>query len=510
MMKYPKRFILFLGLIISSQILYSQSVPTTEWVYNSIRKLQVLGYFQELPPGSKPYSRLAIASELAKIQMGDQTIIPVPQLMDWALLNREFSSEIEQLTLDNPNKTSEYLYLQIAVIGRSGLGILPQKAISARMNYAILPRLSLQYGAIVDQALSADPNYRGYYWRGFSGYQDQLFLLFETPHVKTLFGREYLRWGYAHSGSVFISDNSRPFDMIKFTVLGDMLRFESIVTQLDQMYGSERYLSASRIALKIGSSTTLGLGQSALYGGKDRPLDFTLSNPLSFYSFSQDNDQKSMNGMLYADLLTTVGTAYNIYGELLIDDFQVDRKKKSDLEPNEIAFMIGIEGVQIFDWLDFWLEFTQIRNRTYNVPEIRPWEKFLHRGVPIAHPLGNDFRLLAARGEGRVYRGLLGYLEISIIRKGEGSIVGTFTEPWLSEEVSLEGGYSESIPSGTIETSELINVGLLWRPTHYFYLDTSFGIEEVKNFNNILDQKSRNFQAQFEITAEIGKYLASL
>jgi hypothetical protein len=493
-----------LVLIFFTGYVSSQSLPTNHWVYDSVRKLQVIGALKNLSQGSLPYSRLEIAAGLIAVREGQDTLSNLlhPEVR---LLMIEFQSEIQFLDSNPQQHTSEYVYSQFDLSSKSASSRNHDSRISARISYNIHSKISLQYGAILDQGLIHDSTYVGYEWRGFSGYQDQLFIQYNSRYTQILFGREYLKWGYGHTGNLFISDNSRPFDMLKMTIMGKHTHFESFVAQLDQMYGAERYLTGTRFALMLWSSTVLGVGQSALYGGIHRSIDFTLSNPLAFYSFSQDNDQKQMNGMLYADLSKSFGSSYKIYGELLIDDFQVDREEKSDLEPNEIAFMIGVEGVQVFDRLDFWLELIQVRNRTYNVPGIRPWEKFLHRGKPISHPYGTDFQLLSGNVESWLFQNLKGRMNISILRKGEGTVNGPFTEPWMEEDLNFESGYSENVPSGVVETSTVLDVGLLWRPTKYFSLDASIASENKVNTSHIIGTRHSGMIVSLNLSAQIDK-----
>ena len=495
-------------ILISVQCLIGQAIPTDYWVYESIRKIQILGSLQELPLGSKPYSRSDIASELVKLKQDQSTQI-VKRHPEYLHLILEFENEIRQVEGFSSDVQNESIYTAIGLLSRLIRNNQPQLALQARINYTIYSHLCFQYGAIMDQALNSDPSYTGNEWRGITGYQDQLFLQFENTYVKATLGRDYIDWGYGHSGSLFITDKSRPFDMMKITANGKLVRFESFIAQLDKMQDAERYLTATRLAINPRPHIALGFGQSALYGGINRSLDFTISNPLAFYSFSQDNDQKYMNMMLYADFAVSINQSCRIYGELLIDDFQIDRDKQSDLEPNEIAFIVGGEGVSLFRNLDLWIEYTQVRNRTYNVPEIRPWEKFLHRGEPIAHPYGTDFQLLVTNGEMWLNPSVQSYISLSALKKGEGTVDGLFTEPWMADDVSLDSGFSESIPSGVIETTYSAEMGILWRPQNYFYLDLAIRYEAINNEYNISGQNSADMTVLFQLAVDYDKLFST-
>ena len=426
---------------------HTQNIPTNNWIYSSISKMQVLDLLSDLPTGSIPYSRTDIAKSLIDCQ--ETGAIAHREL---ALLKSEFKAEMGVLEAPS-NSGSDKLFLNAALSHQVNNSIRPILRSSVGLSYAIKDRIVLQWNGVIDESFVLDSSYQTYTWRGMAGYQDQAFISFYGEHLNVLVGRDYLKWGRGNSGGLFITDNSRPLDMIKGTIKSSNLRFEFLVSQLDQMYGADRYLSASRLSFSILKKMEIGLGQSALYGGLNKPIDFTLSNPLSFYSFSQDNDQKYMNGMLYLDWEYKALRKSTLYGEILIDDYQIDSEVKADLEPAEYGILLGVKGVNIFGRLDGWMEYSEVRNRTYNVPEIRPWEKFLHRGVPIAHQLGNNFRFLAFELETWLGDQVLTTISLEVIEKGEGSIIDVFDEPWLDPTLDFEDGYEEAFPFGLVERS---------------------------------------------------------
>jgi hypothetical protein len=492
----------FLIVVVMVRVVFSQSVPTNSWVYTSIHKLQIMGKLRDLPIGSKPYSRISIAEELINFKADSLSQIS-HQRVDYQLLVDEFEIEIKYLE----DFHDEFLQGGFDFSSKLSKLQAPSHRLAAGVTYHIYPQLRLQYNAILDQSLNSDSNYMGDEWRGFIGYQDQLSFVYESDYIKTLFGRDYLDWGYGHTGNLFISDNSRPFDMLKLIIRGRRLHIEAFTAQLDQMYGAERYLSASRVTLSPSDRMTFSVGQSALYGGINRTVDFTLSNPLSFYSFSQDNDKKYMNAMLYADFALRVKNRANIYGEILIDDFQIDNEEISDLEPNEIAFLLGVEGVQLFGFLDYWLEAVQVRNRTYNVAEWRSFEKFLHKGKSIAHKYGTDFQLLATQMDTWLTPTLNGYVNASFLKSGEGTIQGVFTEPWMAIN-SIQAGYTEKIPFGTIENTYSIALGLIWKPRKYFEVNSIWEYNAVTNLNNVLGHNTRSSYFQIQIASSIDKLIS--
>jgi len=161
---------------------------------------------------------------------------------------------------------------------------------------------------------------------------------------------------------------------------------------LDQIGENNRFLTATRFEYKTPYKIVLGIGHAALYGGENQKIDLAFSNPMSFSYAEQHNNRNGLNSMVYADIAYFFQNKYRFYGELLIDDYQVEKNVQGDQEPNEIGFTLGCNFIDIKK-MDGFVEFTQIRNRTYNVADIQNYEKYIHRNYVIGHRLGNDFQL---------------------------------------------------------------------------------------------------------------------
>ncbi len=473
---------------------FHENIPTTHWVYESIEKLQVYGFFRTLDQGCQPYTRFQVAKVLLSDLEKNHVINKFAEI-EIDRIKTELLPEIKYLQRDNINDKAESSIKVGFTLGNSAKYKENTKNYSffrLKSSLYFYENFTLKYSAYLDQRFMDNPYFTGYEWRGFQGYQEQMYISYSKNNMFIKFGRDYAKWGYGKGGRLFISDNSRPFDMLSLKLKSKFISIQTIISQLDKMYSAERYLTAIRFELNPTKNIYLGVGQSALYGGEHQSLDFTLSNPLAFYSFTQDNDSKPLNGMIYFDAAWYLRNKYKIYCEFLIDDFQVDNEVKGDLEPDELAYIIGIEGVNLFNTFDGWMEFTQVRNRTYNVPNQRPFEKFLHKNMPIAHPLGTDFQSYqfeADRWLNNHFKLGLGYY---LIRKGEGTIRGEFTEPYLEEDVTMETGYKEKIPYGIVETTNRIYASLHYEYNVHLQSDFSIGFEQIENSDHIEGRRRSN------------------
>ena len=469
--------------------LFSRSydtMPMNSWIYQSLSVLQTAGFFRDFDQGAKPYTRMQIAIHLKHLLQTSSPDSLANQNIEFRRIFHEFRHEIESQS----DSTGDVSAFRGAFTFRDYYSTENNNNLFFRLNgfLAMNNRFSLKYSGYVDQSLADDPLYTGYEWRGFTGRQEQMYLAVSGDSWTLQTGRDYCQWGYGHSGNLFISANSGSFDMIMFHLKSRILTFQTFTAQLDPMYNANRYLTATRFEVNFKNRWYLGLGQSALYGGENRPLDLVISNPLAFYSFTQDNDHKAMNIMLYADFAWYFRNKYKFYGEFLIDDFQIDKEVKSDLEPDELGILCGLEWVNLLADINGYFELVQIRNRTYNVPEARPYEKFLQKNLPIGYTLGTDLQYAVIH----LNRWLANCLRLdftgSLYRQGEGTIHGKFTEPWMNNDVTMETSYSEKIPYGIVESV----AGCEWI-MHYEYtsrIQAEIGFQYLKwqNYEHIRDK----------------------
>jgi len=83
-------------------------------------------------------------------------------------------------------------------------------------------------------------------------------------------------------------------------------------------------------------------------------------------------------------------------------------------------------------------------------------------------------------------------LDYFLLRQGEGTIRGEFTEPWMADEVTMETGYKEKIPYGIIETTNKIYASLHYEYNVHLQSDLSIGYEIIDNLEHLEGNKSDN------------------
>lgn len=360
------------------------------------------------------------------------------------------------------------------------------------------PALSLINVMRVDRGVADEPEYLGKRWRDITGLTEQAYINYDKGKYRLKFGRDYVKWGRGFDSSLLLSDYSRALDHIHFQFDLQRLRFVYLAAKLDplrlpdslaQILRTEfapRYLAAGRLEAEIlPQRLRLAFSQMVLYGGPHRRFEWLMLNPLLLYHGEQLNGDLNGNTAIAFDALFMPRAGVEIYGQWLIDDFQIENVDSTDLEPNEWGMLIGGRIAEPFglNGATLGLEYTRVANRTYKTK--RDWEKFLHRQQPLAHFLGNDFDRWLAHASAYTGRQVWTQFVFEYRRRGEGRIATAFDQPWLV--VPAGQSYHENFPTGTVERSLHLRWQARWHPTAN--LAISF-LTMFSHYNNYQNQSS--------------------
>lgn len=379
--------------------------------------------------------------------------------------------------------------------GKSGGSSRSRAALRTHLGLFPDRHVALVNSIRVDQELRDDPNYLGKRWRGFTGFTEQAYASLHFGKYLVKFGRDFLQWGQGHDASLLISDYARPLDQFYAGLKLKHLRLQYVAARLNPMalpdslqsfYRREfadRYFSAVRLEwLPTPSLLKLAVTQTVLYGGPERGFEWYYLNPLTIFHGEQLNEERKGNTALAFDAVLRPAKGVEFYGQLLLDDHQIEDTRNDDREPTEYGVLAGglwadplrVAGVTLG------AEYTRVANRTFN--SLSPWEKFTHRNQPLAHFLGNDFDRWLLHGQAYAAPNLQLLFSFERRRRGEGRIDSTFDTPWRDRPAGE--AFSEAFPSGVVESSTHFDFEAHWHPHRDFYLSVTAGRSSYKDFEN--------------------------
>ena len=345
----------------------------------------------------------------------------------------------------------------------------------------------------IDRELSDDPRYEGKYWRGLAGFAENATLDLRLDRMKFRFGVERISWGFGRYGNLLFSSQAMPMTVLGFSFRGENFDFESIVgflspvgEELDQMEldpqyltDQQRYISAHSLSFTPFEGLSLSLREAVVYGGPGRRFEPAYSVPLLWYHGHQLNSGIDDNTLVSLGLDYRHGGKFWTYSELLVDDFQVDKKSRGDYEPDQIGLLIGAEAYDIgLTGSIISLEYARINNWTYN--QARPHNRYINRNYPIGFPDGPDNDILNWGYSWWVSAALrLSYFG-STRRSGEGFIDAGWSTPWLYTD-----GYSEPFPTGTVLRETVNGFGLRAFHKNRLWGKLEVQLTDITNVGNV-------------------------
>ena len=504
-----------------------ETLPPYHWAQPYLNYFKVRGALPDLNYQMRPFDRMDIARSLLNIPWYDFDFTP-GEKHQLQLLFKEFQEEIALLVSEHPdqwrykfNRARLFLPINFPVL-ESEMAITPgvyQRVGVKNFGETTVPvfthlRLSGRWkdNIFLYHNLSlfneADSNYPGKEFRNFYAYSEQAYLQYSGRWGRFKLGRDYFQVGPGRSGQLLFSDNSLPFDMYTGQLGTGALRFyfwgialnprpNRLVTQSIQPRAF-RYINGHRLALHF-SNFSIAVNEVVLYGGPFQRWEMGLVNPfMIYYGYQVNTPSFTGNAFVSLDATWYPLPGIEVYGEFLVDDFQVDKKEPGDLEPNELGLLIGGQWGQPLGIPNVLVrgEYVQVRNRTYNAP-VLDWEKYLHYNKVIGYYLGNNFERYQLGGE-YWFRGTMQFTgDVVVIRQGEGSVQGEFNKDYLN--YTVEEGYREPFPYGVVETQWQFRGGARWSVTPWSHIAFSLQYTRFSNYQH--QQGNRYSEWQFFLTA---------
>ncbi|HEX9912327.1 MAG TPA: capsule assembly Wzi family protein [candidate division Zixibacteria bacterium] len=455
------------------------------WIYDFIEKLYLRGYLKEIHIGTKPYYRGEIASALLNLKTKmEKESLQLNPFEKYVFSELETEFEPEMRTLGDQKRLKwgiDFLENSFLSTNRKSLfyeSFLPYLQADVGDKFSLICRYS------IDENLAKDSTYTGKVWKGFAGDAVQAYLSFKLPWFNLFLGRENLSWGQ----NLILSPSSPPMDMLKLEGKWGFLKATSFFAQLDPMVITDstgtskvrRYLSAHRFSFNVKELLQVGFSETVIYGGKNRWFELYYLSPLLWFHGAQLNEGEDDNTFIGFDFNFTPLKKFILYGELLIDDFQIEKKSDSDKEPNELGYSIGLKAGDLLglNGSEFNFEYLRVNNWTYN--QKYPWNRYFFKNKTIGNPLGPDADNFFISLGGYLRKGLEARLYYELTHKGEGKITSVWYEPWLYEE-----DYREKFPSGIVERTDDFQLSLTYHYRNLLRATLAGEFVKISNSNNI-------------------------
>lgn len=346
---------------------------------------------------------------------------------------------------------------------------------------------------VLDEKRAADLTYSGKKWRGLAGDVEQAFAYYRTDRFNLTFGRFASFWGPRNSlvlsANVALDGAAYSINWGRLTLSYRLARLNGLNPDKDSVAQFEnRYFAGHRLDVHFNNGVRVGFFETVIFGGPGRQIELYYLNPILFFHGSQLNEGADDNTFVGFDFDYVPIDGIRFFGQLLIDDLQIEKKSQGDQEPNELGLSAGVHWVNAFNKTDFKASYTRVSNRTYNQGNER--NRYLYNGELLSAALGNDYDQWLLSVLRWINNSLNFGINMIYTRQGEGNVTDLWTTPWLN----ITGNYREAFPTGIVTKTTRLSLGLKGFFGKFLFTDLETGVDLAKNFEHRAgDNQTRPF-----------------
>ena len=334
------------------------------WAYGYIDVLIARGTLKNLSPLIQPYRRIDVARALREAEAERELTLAEEEWLE--LLEREFQQELILLA----EGSNDFRFSAELIGGMKALThthrdpLRPEGDESLFVTgeiafYGEAPALAAALWGRWDNHYLNDPqfpNQRAIEFRACDPVFDvcayrieEAYAELQLPYARLFFGRMYRNWGLPGNDGLQLSSYSYSYDHIGYRFGSERISMTGLFTPFNDFPGdTARYFSAHRFDWMIRDNLMVTLGESVVYGGENRRIDFSLTNPFGIWEISGSSGNNERNSLGFFELWWRPFSALVTYGALLIDNTSVgdeDVGKTSGLNQYAVAGGVQLPGL---------------------------------------------------------------------------------------------------------------------------------------------------------------------
>ncbi|MEM8583730.1 MAG: capsule assembly Wzi family protein [Bacteroidota bacterium] len=217
-----------------------------------------------------------------------------------------------------------------------------------------------------------------------------------------------MRFGYGSQfigrgeRSLLLSDFSNNYPYLQLNWRVWKLHYQNIFAELTNSPSAtstpgtplpKKYLAAHHLGLHIGKRLEVGIFESVIFN-REEGFEWGYLNPLILYRTVEQSLGSPDNVLLGFDLSYTLPHGLLFYSQLVLDEF-VFRElfiERRGWWANKFGYQLGLKWIDVLgvDQFDIGIEHNRVRPYTYT--HRTALSNYTHFGMPLAHPLGANFK----------------------------------------------------------------------------------------------------------------------
>ncbi len=153
-----------------------------------------------------------------------------------------------------------------------------------------------------------------------------------------------------------------------------------------------KYFSMQHLSINVNKNLNLGLFETIVFGKRPIGFDLNYLNPVIFLRYVEGNLGSVDNSILGGNFKYNFKKHYSIYGQLVLDEFNISQFKRDGWWGKKYATQLGGRYIDAFGVknLDLQLEYNMARPFTYS--HSSSYSNYVNYNLPLAHPLGANFK----------------------------------------------------------------------------------------------------------------------
>jgi hypothetical protein len=216
--------------------------------------------------------------------------------------------------------------------------------------------------------------------------------------IKT--GKDRAFWGNGYQ-SVSLSDHAADYLFVTLTARVWKLEYVSHFTQMiDFLPGKADHMGAfprkygvfHQLNYQPTRNLSLGFFESVIYNPigplGPRGLELQYFNPIIFFRGIEQYVGSPDNALLGIQAKYNFLERFQLYGQLVLDDFNFGQRDQTGLWQNKFAWQVGAKYIDAFNISTLDLQFEYNRVRPYTYQHFNLSTNFTHYGQALGHPAG--------------------------------------------------------------------------------------------------------------------------
>jgi hypothetical protein len=220
-------------------------------------------------------------------------------------------------------------------------------------------------------------------------------------------GQGHHSWGEGYR-SLLLSDYSANYPYLQVSTNIWRLKYVNLYAKFSDMTGGfekeghqPKYATFHYLSYNATKWLNLSLFEAIIWQGSDsmreRGYDVNYLNPVIFYRPVEYSLGSSDNALLGGSFKIKLLKSWQLYGQVLLDEFLLSEiRARRGWWGNKQGVQAGVKAFDLFGVknLYFQAEYNQVRPYTYSHGTVR--QSYSHMNLPLAHPLGANFKEVIA------------------------------------------------------------------------------------------------------------------